>query len=310
MSKRALLVGINNFQDPDINALNGCINDTLTMRDLLKAHFGFEEQEIGILHDAQANSQGIRDGLAWLLSGYEGGGSDVRVFHFSSHGTQVDDQSGDELDCQDEVILPYDHDWEDPFRDDDLREIFDPVPEDVQFTFIADCCHSGTIQKALIDNRIEFIPRYVTPPDEILDRIEALQRVREERVSARVTEELDNLPRDLSPQERKARRQILIQKILRRLGLNRYDVIDTERHILLAACEDRQTAADAPIGDDWRGAFTWALGQAIQEAGGDLTYGALIRRAGVLLKRYAQTPQLECPRQVQDMKLFASLGAG
>jgi hypothetical protein len=52
------------------------------------------------------------------------------------------------------------------------------------------------------------------------------------------------------------------------------------------------------------------LDRAIQEAGGDLTYGALIRQAGVLLKRYAQTPQLECPPQVQDLKLFAPLGAG
>ena len=84
----------------------------------------------------------------------------MRVFHFSSHGTQVDDQSDEEWECLDEVIVPYDHDWDNPFRDDDLRAIFEKIPEGVAFTFVADCCHSGTIQKGLFDTGIKFLPRY------------------------------------------------------------------------------------------------------------------------------------------------------
>ena len=120
MSRRALLVGINNFR-PGIQGLRGCINDTHEMGGLLREYFGFQEQDIKVLHDADATAQRIREGLGWLLSDYDG--DDVRVFHFSSHGTQVDDQGDDEWECLDEVIVTYDHDWDHPFRDDDLRVI-------------------------------------------------------------------------------------------------------------------------------------------------------------------------------------------
>jgi hypothetical protein len=174
MSKRALLVGVNKF-GPGIPELRGCINDTVEMGRLLQDYFGFQEADIRVRHDGDASAQNIRDGLGWLLSEYDGDGRDVRVFHFSSHGTQVDDQSDDEWECMDEVIVPYDHDWDDPFRDDELRAIFDVIPEGVNFTFIADCCHSGSIQKALVDSSLRFQPRYLTPPPEVADRILAKQ---------------------------------------------------------------------------------------------------------------------------------------
>ena len=129
------------------------------MQGLLATYFGFQDEEVRVLHDGDATVQGIHGSLAWLLSEYDADGSDVRVFHFSSHGTQVDDQSEDEWECSDEVIVPYDHDWDNPFRDDNLKDIFAPIPEGVNFTFIADCCHSGTIQRALLNSGVEFTPR-------------------------------------------------------------------------------------------------------------------------------------------------------
>src|SRR5919202_424590 len=160
MSKKAFLVGINNFTRPDWQ-LNGCINDTVAVRELLQSYFDFQDDDIKVIHDRDATAQGIRDGLGWLLQNARSG--DVRIFHFSSHGTQVPDESDDEMDVQDEVIVPFDHDWSKPFRDDDLRAIFDTIPDGVNFTFIADCCHSGSIQKGLLDSGIEFKPRYLTP---------------------------------------------------------------------------------------------------------------------------------------------------
>jgi hypothetical protein len=138
MSKRALLVGINQFGS-SIPELCGCINDTIEMRELLRDY---------------------------------------------SHGTQVDDQSDDGWECLDEVIVPYDHDWEDPFRDDELRAIFNAIPEGVNFTFIADCCHSGSIQKALVDSSLRFYPRYLTPPPEVADRILAKREKRDAEANA------------------------------------------------------------------------------------------------------------------------------
>lgn len=307
MSKKALIVGINNFTRPSWR-LRGCINDTIEMQGLLNTYFGFEDQDIKVLHDGDATGQGVRDGLAWLLSEYDFDGSDVRVFHFSSHGTQVDDQSEhEEWECMDEVIVPYDHDWDNPFRDDHLREIFDPIPEGVNFTFIADCCHSGTIQKALFDADVEFAPRYLTPPREVSDRIAELQAARDAEADAWAAAQLAQMLKGIPPDQWVEKMQEYLALLRRRFRENKYGVIPVGRHVLLAACEDRQTAADAHIEGDYRGAFTWALSKAIRDANGDLTYDQLITRAGANLHKYEQKPQLECPPEMRELKAFAPL---
>jgi metacaspase-1 len=304
MSKRALLVGVNNFR-PGINKLRGCVNDTVEMKELLSSYFGFKDTDIKTLHNAQATGQAIRDGLAWLLSDYTG--KDVRVFHFSSHGTQVDDQSGDEWECKDEVIVPYDHDWDKPFRDDDLRAIFDPIPPGVNFTFIADCCHSGTIQKGLWDTGIKFRPRYLTPPPEIMDRIDRKVAKRDAEADAWAASQLAEMLKDTPKNLWATKMQEYLALLRGRFQQNKYAVVPAERHVLLAACEDRQTAADARVEGTYRGAFTWGLGKAIREANGDLTYNELIDRAGANLLKYDQKPQLECPAQLGNLKVLAPL---
>ncbi len=305
MSKKALLVGINEFI-PSINPLHGCINDTIMMQGLLKETFGFQDDEIRVLNDAQATNKAIRDNLNWLLSEYEGGGHDVRVFHFSSHGTQVDDQTGgEEWDCLDEVIVPYDHDWNNPFRDDDLRQIFDPIPEEVNFAFIADCCHSGSIQKGMFDAKIDFSPRFLLPPDEILDRIAEKIKQRDQDANAwmatQLTEQLQGIPQDRWAEKIKS----ALNTLTKRYKQNNFAVVKADRHVLMAACEDRQTAADAVIDGDFRGAFTWALGMAIKENNGKLSYDDLVKAAASHLTKYGQHPQLECPTAIRNRQVFA-----
>lgn len=305
MSKKALIVGINNFTRPSWR-LRGCINDTVEMQGLLKTYFGFRDEDIKILHDGDATNRGVHEGLAWLLSDYTG--SDVRVFHFSSHGTQVDDQSGDEWECRDEVIVPHDHDWNKPFRDDDLRAIFEKIPQGVNFTFIADCCHAGTLQKALLDSGIEFTPRYLTPPPEVTDRIAELQATRDADADAWAAAQLAQMLQGVPQDQWVAKMQEYLALLRRRFKENKYAIIpEIGQHVLLAACEDRQTSADARIEGTFRGAFTWALSKAIKDANGNLTYDELITRTGANLKAYEQRPQLECPSEMRNLKVFAPL---
>ena len=304
MSKRALIVGINNFIRPSWR-LRGCINDTIEMQGLLKTYFGFQGEDIKVLHDGDANVQGIRDGLAWLLSEYDGDGSDVRVFHFSSHGTQVDDQSEDEWECMDEVIVPYDHDWGNPFRDDDLREIFDPIPEGVNVTFIADCCHSGNIQKAADD--IEFYPRFLYPTVEVESRIRDLMKERDDELKAYQAAQMAQMLQGVPPEQWAEKMKEFLTLTEEQFRREHFAIVPFERHFLLAACESRQTAADARIEGEWRGASTWALSKAIKDSNGDLTYDELITRAGANLVDYDQRPQLECPPELSNLKVFAPL---
>jgi metacaspase-1 len=308
MSRKAFLAGLNNFATAQ-PSLHGCVNDTLAMQALLKTHYGFQDSEIRIAHDGDATNAGIRAGLAWLLSEYDA--HDVRVFHFSSHGTQVpDEQSGpgaDEQDATDEVIVTYDHDWDHPFRDDDLRHIFAAVPPTVNFTFIADCCHSGTIQRALLESGIEFTPRYLTPPPDLAHAITEAESRRAGTGDRANAAELAALVRDTPPDQLDARMRDFLAAARKARRKNRYGVAQVDRNYLLAACQDTQTAADAQIGGTYHGAFTWALCQAVEETQGRLTYDDAIARIADHLRPYDQNPQLECPANAGARQLFAPL---
>jgi hypothetical protein len=304
MSKRAFVVGINEFTRASW-ALRGCVNDSIEMQGLLQTYFGFQSDDIRLLQNQGATKAGIHEGLDWLLSDYDGDGSDVRVFHFSSHGTQVEDQNDDEWERKDEVIVPYDHDWDDPFRDDELWEHFKGIPENVSFTFVADCCHSGNIQKAAF--HIEFRPRYLNPPIEVDDRIREMQQERDDQLRAYQAAQMAQLMQGVPLDQWATKFQEFLKLTQEQFIKEHYGVVEFERHFLLAACESRQTAADARIDGTWRGAMTWALSKAIQESNGDLTYSQLIARAGANLTDYDQKPQLECPANLRNHKIFAPL---
>jgi metacaspase-1 len=309
MSKRAFLVGINQFNRADWD-LRGCVNDTLTMQQMLKENFGFQADQVHILHDQEATARNIREGLAWLFSDYSGGGSDVRLFHIASHGTQVADTDGDEDDALDEVIVPYDHAWHNPFTDDHLRAIFEQVPEDVAFTFIADCCHSGSINKVVYPAELDVRLRYVEPPEEILAEVAKLQQKRSEEESQWVEAHLAEERGNLSFPEWLSARESIREKLLARFRRQKRPKVEsnTRPQVLLAACKDEQTAADAFINGQFQGAFTWSLAEAIRAANGPITYGDLIEQSVKLLKNYTQDPQLDCPDVLLSRPFLSSVG--
>mmetsp|Transcript_32881 Transcript_32881/g.83457 ORF Transcript_32881/g.83457 Transcript_32881/m.83457 type:complete len:405 (-) Transcript_32881:2077-3291(-) len=143
--KYALLVGCNY---PGTNAeLRGCINDVIGCKAMLTQYFGFTEADITVMIDTdkqttQPTGKNIKAKLNELVAAAQDG--DVLVFHFSGHGTQVPSDNNDEKDNKDEAICPCDMNV---ITDDDLRTILMPLAKKpgVKFTFIADCCHSGTI---------------------------------------------------------------------------------------------------------------------------------------------------------------------
>jgi len=299
MTQKALLVGINAYSLP-INPLRGCLNDVQQMQSVLQQHYGFPAESVRLLRDEEATRQGMLDGLAWLVEEAQAG--DVLVFHYSGHGSQVDDDSGDEWECRDEILVPYDHDWDNPLRDDDLKAVFDRVPLQANLTFISDSCHSGTINKLFTPTEV---PRVVFVPPEIQERIAARVARRDAEYQAFLAAEYDRLARELSPQDLAARMQEFLAQILNKFKQNRFQFVDTRlNNILLAACQDVQTSSDAYIDSDWHGAFTYHLVKTIEEAGGNLTYDELISRASQGTAPYQQTPQLECPAELKALPIF------
>ena len=78
-SKRALLIGINAY--PHVPALNGCVNDVRLMRSVLVESFGFAEDRITLLADAQATREGILSAFDALVSSVEP--DDIVVVHYA-----------------------------------------------------------------------------------------------------------------------------------------------------------------------------------------------------------------------------------
>lgn len=187
MAARALLIGIDAYAK---DRLHGCVNDVLAMRRLLSARFG--AKELRLLRDQEATRAAILEGLQWLLDPRAGAWC-ARLFHFSGHGTYLDNQDGREPDGRDEVLCPVDF----AFRrarlimDDDLSDLFGHAPPGTRPLVIVDACHAGTMldpPRQVVVPRAQIVPpkralvvpvdpllkmRAVDPPTEVRERCEA-----------------------------------------------------------------------------------------------------------------------------------------
>jgi hypothetical protein len=162
--RRALLIGINNYPDP-ANRLEGCVNDVFLMSSVLQES-GFDPEEIRIVLDERATTQGIMERLHWLLDGVRDG--DQRMLFYSGHGAKIPGYDvKDEPDHVDECLVPYDFDWSPAHAilDNQFCELYSQLPYGSYFVAMFDCCHSGGITRDA-GPRV----RGVTPPDDIRHR--------------------------------------------------------------------------------------------------------------------------------------------
>jgi hypothetical protein len=138
-NKKALLIGINYLNTP--YQLNGCIDDTTRMKDLLLSH-GFTEFKILTdLTDVKPTKTNILSELKKLIIGSKAG--DVLFFYFSGHGSYTYDINNDELDGKDEMIISSDLQG---VIDDELKSILqNNIPREVTIIGLFDSCHSGSI---------------------------------------------------------------------------------------------------------------------------------------------------------------------
>jgi metacaspase-1 len=262
----AFLIGINSYKIPGAD-LRGCVNDVNNLKAALLKHFSFQEKNVKILTDFKATKQAIQDGITRVIKGSKRG--DVLLIHYSGHGSNVPDDSGDEADGRDEILCPTNLDWKDPLADDWLRTAFDDVPAGVNLTVIMDCCHSGSNTRVFVPPDAPIIARFLPCPLDLL----AVESGR------RLTGEI------------KGKRAALKKQTKRKK-----DIVDIDiPEVLITGCRDTQTSADAHIGGSYNGALTYNLVAAIEEKGGKLTYGELHSRTQRSLQDsgFDQVPQLE-----------------
>jgi hypothetical protein len=143
---KAVFIGIN-YRGSGAGELLGCQNDAKSMQQWAIAQ-GFSASDMKVLMDdgksTAPTKANIWAALKWLVAGAQPG--DALLFHFSGHGGQVKDVSGDEESGFDQTMIPVDHKKAGIILDDDiLDKILKPLPAGVDMFCITDCCHSGTI---------------------------------------------------------------------------------------------------------------------------------------------------------------------
>jgi metacaspase-1 len=246
MVRYAVCVGINEFKSlPRSSWLSGCVNDAEDIAKALRKR-GFSSGHLHLLRDEAATKKKVMSTLTTIVGKAEPG--DHIVFTFSSHGTQVPSQPGsdDEADGLDEAFACYDikqsgDDWDrrTVIVDDELRDLFEKVPEGVLVEVLLDTCHSGTglrdlddILQAMAQGRR---PRYLPPPTpKGLDRARSIRRAAPRTVDRKALVELTKTRGSAKP-------------------------------VLYAACRPDQTASDASFGNRPNGAFTYLFLKALAE---------------------------------------------
>ncbi|KAF8071324.1 ME6 [Scenedesmus sp. PABB004] len=133
-------------------ALRGPANDVSCMHYLLTSKLGFDPANIVTLRDDDTRRgiafvpvrDSIMRALGWLVSDLRQG--DSLFVHFSGHGSQQRDPTGEEEDGYDETILPTDFKRAGQITDTALaRALVHGLPTGVTLHALFDSCHSGTM---------------------------------------------------------------------------------------------------------------------------------------------------------------------
>ena len=278
--KKALLVGINKYKQSGSD-LRGCVNDITNMMTLLSNTYKFKPDNIRLLADDRATKKGIIDRLNWLILDAKPG--DELVFHYSGHGSQVRDRNGDELnDRKDEILCPHDLDWNDPFTDDILADIFKKLTKGAFLTMVCDSCHSGSMTRSFFVN-----PNYKEKSKKKRDKF---------------------LVPPVDIQHRSYNRSLLTNSLGKKQGrAGSYVRPPEQNHVLISGCQDNQTSADAYIDRKYQGALTATLLKVIYNNNNkNKTWEQINRGVNRRLdkKGYSQNPQLSGNSDLLNRPIF------
>eukprot|EP00470_Lotharella_oceanica_P002425 CAMPEP_0170166546 /NCGR_PEP_ID=MMETSP0040_2-20121228/199_1 /TAXON_ID=641309 /ORGANISM="Lotharella oceanica, Strain CCMP622" /LENGTH=381 /DNA_ID=CAMNT_0010404293 /DNA_START=129 /DNA_END=1274 /DNA_ORIENTATION=+ len=298
-TRKALFVGINYYGSSA--QLRGCLNDVDNIKDFLKDTFNFPVDDPSLsktLTDNARNKgteryptrENIIKGMKWLVDGAKPG--DSLFFHYSGHGGTQKDTSPetDEVDGQDETLVPVDYQTNGQIVDDELHDILvKGLPEGVRLTAIMDCCHSGSV----FDLPFSYTIDGKLVVKEVDNRKMAIQNA----VSAGFA--LIKGDKSVAMSKGKAAFEFFTAKGNKKPdgGYDEEKVIKIKKSladvIQFSGCRDEQTSADAQIDGKATGACSYAFINAFKKHGKNQTYTQLLGHVREILQgKYSQVPQM------------------
>ena len=148
MVKKALVLGLNYLSDSS-SSLGGCITDAKNLKQLLVDHLGYSENDVLMCTDETSVKPTksvilrlLREMCLWTHRQ----NVEQLFISYSGHGTQVADESHDEVDGgQDSCLVPLDFRTNGLITDDELGTLIRQVHPRTDVIFLIDACHSGTM---------------------------------------------------------------------------------------------------------------------------------------------------------------------
>lgn len=145
-NKYALLIGINYIGTSA--QLGGCQNDVLKMKEVIKTHYGYKEENITLLMDKSGyilpTASNIIAQINALYLKSKRGLIDEIYIHYSGHGTSVIDRNRDETDGKDECIVPLDYAKAGVITDDLIYSFLYKMKPVKKITWVFDSCNSAS----------------------------------------------------------------------------------------------------------------------------------------------------------------------
>ncbi|MFF3885595.1 caspase domain-containing protein [Streptomyces sp. NPDC001914] len=281
MTNRALLVGIDEYPNPR-NNLNSCVKDTRAFRELLD-RYGFTDDDVRFLHNADATLTQVRDGLDWLFDGAEPG--DRRVFFESSHGYR-DVRDG----VMTEVLCLYDAFLEDK----ELSRRTQGIPDGV-LTVVLDACHSGGMEKVFLFGDETLIARnkvFLADPEMAETKAFAVNAHVDSVVPVKF------FGRAATDNASAASKNFATASLLAPAAKDMAEPEVELNAVLLTACRADETAAAGSAPTNGLSAFTFAL---VDQLDTSITVSALCDRVTSRLKalNMRQTPTVFAPSDQQ-----------
>ena len=222
-AQRALCIGIDEYPGAP---LKGCVNDS--------RNWSAEFQRLGFtvtaLENEQATLAGVRAAITRILETTPDAGQ--AVIQFAGHGTQFEDQDGDEEDGFDEAYVPFDYLESGCLLDDELNALLRAHCDRVRITLFFDTCHSGSA------SRFAPLSRPLRGGDE---RVRYLPATAEMRKAQLAQKSVASRSMDKSPAEQRG-------------------------WVHIAACTDREYAYETNGAGDFTRAAATLLARAVSES--------------------------------------------
>jgi hypothetical protein len=262
----ALCIGIDSYATMP---LQGCVADAQLWARTLEARGAHVHKTL--LNDS-ATKQNIVHHIKELGKAVKSG--DTAVIQFAGHGTQITDESGDEVSGKDQAWVPYDYQAGELVIDDEIGGLIDnSFSADVQVVLFTDCCHSGSSTRAKraaqsaarSNQRVRALPLLTVPG--YAEKFSTAQKRWSQEITSRSTD-------------------------------------SGKREVHYAACQDHQFAYES----NGQGAFTLSATGALNDLSASASYAELAQRVNATFANNAdQTPRFNATPSRSERIVF---GAG